>query len=424
MSGVSRFMSSIPSPNAFSAPVDPDSQTFLRKMAGLTPGIIYVFNQKTMSNEYANRSIAELLGYSPQDVLDMGDDMMPRLMYPDDLIRMSEHFANLADLEEGQFAVFEYRVTASDDRRVWLRSIDTVFDRMPDGSVLRHLGIAFDISSEKNAIEALAATNSVLEERVAARTAELFVLNQELEARVQQRTAELHGKTHDLQQLTHAATHDLKVPINNICSLAHMLEDAEHLLPDEHVETLQWLRTASRQARDKLDALVWVAQLQDRPFGLFAQVDIAQATERALVALHFDILAARARVSTDFAAVRYITFLPQEFENMMESLINNALRYAHPDRRPTVIVRSALDETGIHISVSDNGSGLNLPHDEAKVFGLFQRAHVTPEGSGVALYTIRRMMQKLGGQITVQPNVPFGCTFILRFPATTGGHDD
>ena len=55
-----------------------------------------------------------------------------------------------------------------------------------------------------------------------------------------------------------------------------------------------------------------------------------------------------------------------------------------------------------YIDVTDNGSGLDLPRDEAKVFGMFQRAHAEPAGQGVALYTIRRFMERVGGRIDVR----------------------
>jgi light-regulated signal transduction histidine kinase (bacteriophytochrome) len=280
------------------------------------------------------------------------------------------------------------------------------------------LGIAFDISDQKEAEEKLQEANSRLEMRVAQRTAELEALNQDLESRVAARTFELDEKNAELKQLTHVATHDLKVPINNLCSLTHILSEAEPLLPEEHVETLGWMRQVSAQARDKLDTLVWVAQLQDRKLPPFDRIDMAELTEAALVSQHFDMQQARAVVTSDFSAVRYLRFLSQEFENMVESLVSNAIRYAHAERRPRVEIRSDLDGGDVVLRVSDNGRGLNLPRDEAKVFGLFQRAHSVPEGTGVALYAIRRIMEKLDGQISVESNPTEGCTFALRFPGS------
>ena len=112
-------------------------------------------NHQTNSNEYSNRSIAELLGYTPAEVIEMGDAFFERVIHPDDLPRIPAHFGALAAMPDGAYAAWEYRGHTKDGDTVWLRSIDAVFERAEDGSVLRHIGIALDITVEKEATERL-----------------------------------------------------------------------------------------------------------------------------------------------------------------------------------------------------------------------------------------------------------------------------
>ncbi len=183
--------SEIPSHFASASPVDVDSASFLRQMAALVPGVIYVFNHQSMSNEYANKSIAELLGYSPEEVKGMGEDLFPTIIHPDDFDVLAEHVGSLQELSDDEQAVWEYRAIRRDGTEVWLRSIETVFTRAASGNVLRHIGIAFDITAEKNAELRLRDINSELELLVKERTAELERLNKELEARVDAYTQEI-----------------------------------------------------------------------------------------------------------------------------------------------------------------------------------------------------------------------------------------
>lgn len=129
--------------------IDTESVAFLRQIVALVPGIVYIFNHESMSNEYSNRSIAELLGYSPEEVKAMGDDLLPTIIHDDDFDRIAGHVAELQDLADHEQSVWEYRAIARDGHMVWLRSIETVFTRAADGGVLRHIGIAFDITAEK-----------------------------------------------------------------------------------------------------------------------------------------------------------------------------------------------------------------------------------------------------------------------------------
>ena len=142
--------------------VNPDSVTFLTEMVGHVPAVIYVFNHQTMSNEYANRSVGELLGYGPNEVKAMGENLLPTIVHPDDFDYLAEHVGALQNLPTGQQSVSEYRVIRADGRIVWLRSIEVVFNRSADGSVLRHVGVAFDITTEKQKTLDLEAENKEL----------------------------------------------------------------------------------------------------------------------------------------------------------------------------------------------------------------------------------------------------------------------
>ncbi|MEM1076458.1 MAG: PAS domain-containing protein [Pseudomonadota bacterium] len=159
MAGLSGSNTEIPS----SLAVDAGSAGFLSKLADLVPGIVYVFNHQTMSNEYANRSVGELLGYTVEEVQQMGDELLPTIVHPDDFELLALHVAGLQSLADGERAVLEYRTIHRTGRQVWLRSIESVYTRAADGSVLRHIGIALDITSEKSAEQTVGALRAELE---------------------------------------------------------------------------------------------------------------------------------------------------------------------------------------------------------------------------------------------------------------------
>lgn len=397
------------------ASVDVTSQAFLSRMAELVPGIINVFNHQTMSNEYTNRSLGPMLGYRSEEIVAMGDRVISRVIHPEDIDKLLAYFKSIGELADGEICTFDYRDIAKDGKTVWVRSIDTVFDRADDGSVLRHLGIVFDVTLEKEATERLQRANEKLEERVRARTAELEALNDELEMRVAQRTMELRDINRDFKDLTFVATHDLKVPVNNMTSLTHMLSQSESSLPAEHAETLGWMRHVCQQASEKLDALICVAQAHSATLADFSEVDLSAVLECVLENLQFKIAKTKAKVSLDLD-VKTIWFMPREAENILQSMIGNALRYRALGRNPCVTIKSRAYPDAVEVSITDNGSGIDLPRDEAKVFGLFKRAHTTPEGAGVSLYAIRRVLERAGGTIDVSSEVGRGSCFSFRLP--------
>ena len=68
-------------------------------MISLVPGIIYVFNHETQSNEYANRSIGDLLGYSPEEIVGMGEALFTTIVNPSHLEPLMAYLEDLRDLK-------------------------------------------------------------------------------------------------------------------------------------------------------------------------------------------------------------------------------------------------------------------------------------------------------------------------------------
>ena len=67
------------------------------------------------------------------------------------------------------------------------------------------------------------------------------------------------------------------------------------------------------------------------------------------------------------------------------------------------------------ISVEDNGIGI----DDAylyKIFGMFFRATEKSKGTGLGLYIVKSMVDKLGGQIQVTSRQEEGTTFSVELP--------
>lgn len=411
-------MVSIEIPSHFTSadPVDVKSVEFLQQLAALVPGIIYVFNHQSMSNEYSNRSIASMLGYEPDEIKAMGDDLFSKIIHPDDFDRLAEHIGTLQDLQPGDKTVWEYRAICRDGTEVWLRSIEAVFTRSADGGVLRHVGIAFDVTAEKHAELHLRKLNAELEARVAQRMCALKELNDELEDRVNRRTRELRHANKELEQLSYIAAHDLKGPISAMAGLTDMLEEARDSLPAEHADTIGWMRTACRQASEKLDALAHVAQANAPSVDPFQPVPLAECITRVLQRLRPEIDDVDPIISIDVAQ-HDVFFLTSQVENILQELVSNAINYRTSDRRLAIDLHSIQTASGTTLKITDNGSGFDVATDLAKVFGLFQRVHLVPEGAGVALYTISRIVQQIGGRIEAESKKGVGSTFSVHFPA-------
>jgi signal transduction histidine kinase len=111
-------------------------------------------------------------------------------------------------------------------------------------------------------------------------------------------------------------------------------------------------------------------------------------------------------------------FSKTALKSILYNLITNAIKYKSRDRKPIIVISSSpiSKHSQVEINVSDNGLGMDLEAYGDKVFGLFKRFHDHIEGSGIGLYSVRKIMETKGGSISVDSKINQGTTFKLTLP--------
>lgn len=133
---------------------------FFNKIISVVPNsIIYVFNHQTMSNEYANRNIVEILGYTAEEIQEMGDNMLPILFHPEDFPKLIPYLEKINFSKEGIIHELEYRLKHKEGHYVWILAKDTFYERIPNTNKIKHVGVATDITRLKNTEERINESN-------------------------------------------------------------------------------------------------------------------------------------------------------------------------------------------------------------------------------------------------------------------------
>ncbi len=95
------------------------------------------------------------------------------------------------------------------------------------------------------------------------------------------------------------------------------------------------------------------------------------------------------------------------------NLIDNAIRFHHqPDAGQLTISMQALDTHHYEFSITDNGPGIATEYHD-KVFQIFQtlNARDTLESTGVGLTIAKKIVEELGGKISLDSAEGEGATF-------------
>ena len=132
-----------------------EKEHFLQRITEVMPGVLQVFDLKEMRSVFINRSLAQLLGFSPDEVNAMGAHAARLLMHPDDLPGFEQHLERVLTLADGEVADFEHRMRDRAGDWHWFHSHDAVFARDATGAVQQLIGVASEISARKQAEAAL-----------------------------------------------------------------------------------------------------------------------------------------------------------------------------------------------------------------------------------------------------------------------------
>ena len=153
-----------------------------RQISDTLPDLLYIYDLTEQRNIYVNREVGAMLGYTPEEIRDMGSTLFTRLIHPDDFEGVAAQTEKIFALKDGEAQETEYRMRRRDGAWRWLLSRDSVFARDENGRPTQTLGIAQDITERKIAQEAIQWQAALLRHTTDAATLGFYVADSAADA--------------------------------------------------------------------------------------------------------------------------------------------------------------------------------------------------------------------------------------------------
>lgn len=129
-----------------------ERNNFIDKILNSLPDIVvYIFDLTEEKNIYISKNLNKVLGYSLQEFQDMGNEVLPKLIHPDDLDRFNQHLQSFVKTKTNDIRLIEYRMKHRNGDWVWIENRDNLFIADDSGQPLQIIGSAIDITERKKA---------------------------------------------------------------------------------------------------------------------------------------------------------------------------------------------------------------------------------------------------------------------------------
>jgi PAS domain S-box-containing protein len=370
-----------------------EAKHFAESIAEQSTSLIYIFDIEKNENVYANRNVAQFLGYSSAQLSEMGENVLPSIIHPEDLPRIGQQHARFAEVMDSRVLDIEYRIRHASGKWRWHWARQTVFERGPNGAATQILGTAQDITERKQAEQDMQAAKEAAE--AANRAKSRFLANM---------------------------SHEIRTPMNGVIGMTGLLLGTP--LTPEQRDFTETIRASGESLLNVINDILDFSKVEAGKL-TFETLDFDL---REVIEGTVDLLAESAGIKgldlSGFIHPSVPTHLrgdPGRLRQVLMNLVGNAIKFTAAGEVAMRVELAA--ETATHatltFNVRDTGIGI-APEAQGKLFHAFNQADVSTTrkygGTGLGLALSKQLIERMGGEIGLESVEGAGSTFWVTLP--------
>jgi len=217
----------------------------------------------------------------------------------------------------------------------------------------------------------------------------------------------------ELDSYVYRTSHDMRAPLTSLMGLIQLIKTEED--PGKIDELIKM----QENCINKLD--LHIQQIIQLSRNIKTDPQVQPIHFESIINDIFEELSFFEQASTIKKTIRIHTpFIlysdPYRIKTILNNLISNAFKYYRKDEiNSTIDIDISSTKKSTTILIKDNGIGIPDEYLE-NIFGMFYRASNQSKGSGLGLYIVKEMIEKLNGTISVKSRVNTYTQFLIELP--------
>ena len=217
-------------------------------------------------------------------------------------------------------------------------------------------------------------------------------------------------------------THELKTPIASISLAAQMLNDKSINKSEAMMQHLGGvINDESKRLRFLVEKVLQMSMF-DRKKAVFKKkrLDLNEMVENIANSFTLRVEHTGGKIYTEIEAIESALYVDEvHFQNVINNLLDNAVKYRKPDQPINIYLRTWNDDNHLYLSVRDTGLGIKKENLK-KVFDKFYRVHTgnvhDVKGFGLGLAYVKKIIMLHNGDITIDSELGKGTKFTIKLP--------
>ncbi len=223
------------------------------------------------------------------------------------------------------------------------------------------------------------------------------------------------------RQFLSLVTHELKSPVSAVENYLKLILQG-YVDPEKEKQILEQCIIRTQEERKLIDDLLALGQLEVIESPQVFPVHLGKIMEDVLEESREELNRKNLHLTLNIASeIPEIEAVPEQIKVVWRNLINNAVKYTLDQGEISVGIR--LQDNKLIGWVQDSGIGIS-DEDQKYIFTEFFRAANAKEasipGTGLGLVLVKRIIESLGGTISLESRLGEGSTFQFTIPLDNG----
>ncbi len=212
------------------------------------------------------------------------------------------------------------------------------------------------------------------------------------------------------------ASHELRTPLTVISGYLETFIDHKDMLPERWARALSQMHKQGLRMQDLITDLLLLSRIEGSTDQKMQCIDVPEL----LLQIQEDarVLSAHKQHSIHLQSeAGHMSGIHSELSSAFSNLIFNAVKYT--PEKGEIHIRWWQDSFGFHLSIKDNGLGIEQPH-LPRLTERFYRAdasrHSETGGTGLGLAIVKHVLLHHEGELKIESTVGEGSCFCCHFP--------